>query len=481
MRARSVVRPSPNSSSMTARVLETIMLLLPAGLILIAAVRQGLNGSVMLWIGSGFQILVCMLNFVSRHNRRDSIGPSIITLYVIALGWLWLGTRGSTDWYPPMAQAILLVLPLLVFALQILTDSGAPAIRRAQALAAALANRREWPSDLAACRGLPEVKALREALHIDAAPALALLRNKRTEVRIAALAALEFRQNWRSGQPKMVLQMAMRAEEPAVRAAALTALGNVHEREIVEAVAEFLRDPSWEVRRAATEAILWETQQRWGWIRHAVRRALGDPACQEDGPLSCDGQPLTADAVADLTAWSGDKGAVGTRAALTLGAHYNRVLSDGASAEVLDQLRSQLSDPHAPPPLRIELARLLRANGELDHELLEHLIDPVNPAPLRLNAVEALLAKGDHIGARAALHDLARLPNREIALATAALVQRRLGVDLGLPANEPLPPIHSRQAAEVTRKVLCWAANHDQANDDPNNAPILFARMEERA
>src|SRR6516162_6376911 len=155
MRARSVVRPSPNSSSMTARVLETIMLLLPAGLILVGAVRQGINGSMMLWIGSGFQVLVCMLNFVSRHNRRDSIGPSIITLYVIALGWLWLGTRGSTDWYPPMAQAILLVLPLLVFALQILTDSGAPAIRRAQALAAALANRRDWPSDLAACRGRP--------------------------------------------------------------------------------------------------------------------------------------------------------------------------------------------------------------------------------------------------------------------------------------------------------------------------------------
>jgi HEAT repeat protein len=481
MSARSIARTVPNTASMSSRIMETILLILPAGLILVGAVRQGENANLLLWIGTGFQLLVCLLNFIGRHNRRESIGPSIITLYVIALGWLWLGTRGSTDWYPHLAQAILLVMPLLVFALQILTDSGAPAIRRAQSLASALANRRDWPSDLAACRTLPEVKALREALQVNAAPALALLRNKRVEVRIAALAALEFRQNWRPGQPEMVLQLALRAQEPPVRAAALTALGNVNERVVVEGIAEFLRDPSWEVRRAATEATLWDTQHNWGWIRHAVRRALGDRACEEDGPLYCDGQPLTPDAVADLTAWAAEKGAVGIRAALTLGAHYNRVLSDGAEPEALDQLRRQLADPHAPPPLRIELVRLLQANGELDLSVLEQLIDPANPAPLRLTAVEALLAKGDHVGARAALHDLARLPNREIALATAALVQRRLGVDLGLPANEPLPPIHSRQAADVTRRVLCWAATHDQANDEGVHAPILFSRMEERA
>src|SRR5713226_2071992 len=204
MSARSIARTVPNAASMPARIIETILLILPACSLLVGAIRQGENAHLLLWIGTGFQLLVCLLNFISRHNRRESIGPSIITLYVIALGWLWLGTRGSSDWYPHLAQAILLVMPLLVFALQILTDSGAPAIRRAQYLASALANRRDWPSDLAACRTLPEVKALREALHIDATPALALLRNKRVEVRIAALAALEFRQKWRAGQPEMV-------------------------------------------------------------------------------------------------------------------------------------------------------------------------------------------------------------------------------------------------------------------------------------
>ena len=340
------------------------------------------------------------------------------------------------------------------------------------------ANRRDWPSDLDACRTLPEVKALREALHIDAAPALALLSHKRVQVRLAALAALEFRQNWRSGQPQAVLQLALRAEEPPVRAAALSALGNVDDRLVVESIAEFLRDPSWEVRRAATEALLWDTERRWGWIRHAARRALGDPACQEDGPLHCDGQPLTPDAVADLTAWAAEKGWVGVRASLTLGAHYARLLSEGGSPEIVEQLRRQLGDPHAPAALRMEVERLLQANGELDREVLERLLDPANPAPLRLSAVEALLREGEHAGALAALHDLARLPNREIALATAGLVQRQLGVDLGLPANGPLPPIHSRQAAEVTRRVLSWAAAHDEA--EAVHAPIIYTGAEER-
>ena len=37
------------------------------------------------------------------------------------------------------------------------------------------------------------------------------------------------------------------------------------------------------------------------------------------------------------------------------------------------------------------------------------------------------------------------------------VVQRRLGVDLGLALAEPLPPHHSRQAAEVTRRLMQWA------------------------
>ena len=151
-------------------------------------------------------------------------------------------------------------------------------------LAKRLADRREWPADLDSCRTLPEVKALREALHLDAAPALPLLRHSRPQVQIAALAALDFRKHWRPGQAEVVLQLALRAEEPAVRAAALSGLANIEDRMLIESLAEFLRDPSPQVRRSATESLLWDTSTRWPWIRHAVRRSLGDPLCQEDGP-----------------------------------------------------------------------------------------------------------------------------------------------------------------------------------------------------
>jgi hypothetical protein len=73
-----------------------------------------------------------------------------------------------------------------------------------------------------------------------------------------------------------------------------------------------------------------------------------------------------------------------------------------------------------------------------------------------------------------ALRDLARLPNREIALATADVVQRRLGVDLGLGLGQPLPPVHSRQAAEIVRRVMAWAASSGPApsEDMQDSRPV---------
>jgi hypothetical protein len=238
----------------------------------------------------------------------------------------------------------------------------------------------------------------------------------------------------------------------------VAALGNVDERELIEALAEFLRDPSWEVRRAATEAVLWDSERRWGWVRHSLRRALSDPSCADDGPLRHEGQMLTGEAIADLTAWVAQKGLLGQRAALTLGLHYARVLSESPSEEIISDMRRQLEQPQTPAPLRVELARLLAKTHALDRPLLEGLLESANPAPLRLLAIESLLADGTaHPGAVTALKDLARLPNREIALTAADVVQRRLGVDLGLALAEPLPPHHSRQAAEVTRRLMQWA------------------------
>jgi hypothetical protein len=272
--------------------------------------------------------------------------------------------------------------------------------------------------------------------------------------------------------------VALRAKEAAVRAAALSALANIEDRTLIESLAEFLRDPSPQVRRSATESLLWDTEHRWSWIRHAVRRSLGDPLCQDDGPLRQSGQPLTTEAVADLTAWAAEKGLLGMRAALTLGKHYNQALTEAPDAALLATLHAQLGDPHAPPVLRMELARLLHGQNQLAAEVLNKLLDPANPAPLRLIAVEALLAEEkSSIEALAALRELARLPNREIALATADVVQRRLKVELGLVAGQPLPPIHSRQATEVSRRVRSWASQYDLSDESAQP----FGRLENRS
>jgi hypothetical protein len=456
-----------NPPSVFLIIFRIAALLFPTGLLLFACLRSSDPNNYMLWSGIGFQVAVVGLSFLSRRAWRQPVGPSVITLYLIALGWLWLAGDAGSDWYNHLAKAVLLVVPLVVFAWQTLTESGAPALRRAQVLAQRLAGRKEWPADLGACRSLPEVKALRAALHVDATPALLLLNHPRAEVRLAALSALEFRKEWQHGQAELVLRVAQHADEPIVRAAAISALGNVDDRMLVETLSEFLRDPSWEVRRAATEALMWDTEHRWNWICHPVRRALADPMYQNDGPLWHEGQTLTPEAVRDLSAWVTEKGVLAARSAATLAAHFSRVLSERPDKDLLESLKHQLINPQTPAVYRMELARLLHGTQELDPSVVERLIDPSNPAPLRLIAIEALLsdkANDLHPGtchsqveALAALRDLARLPNREIALATADLIQRRLGVDLGLALGQPLPAIHSRQAAEVTRRVMNWA------------------------
>jgi hypothetical protein len=439
---------------------RVLLLLLPLTLLLICSVRGTSHSPRLLWLGTLFQLLACGLSLFGRQGWREPTGAAVIMLYVIALSWMLLGTMGADDWFLHLSQAVLLVVPLVYFAVQCLLESGAPALRRARHLAHRLAHRLDWPAQLHNCRLLPEVKALREALHVDASPALALLSNPRAEVRVAALAALEFRQNWRPGQPQVILQLAQHAVEPEVRAAAINALANVDDRSTIEALAEFLRDSSSLVRQTAAEALLWNTEQNWPWIRLAMRRALADPVCQDDGPIRHEGNILTAEAVADLTAWTAEKGVQSLRAALTLGCHYNRVLSLTPDVALVETLRHQLEEGRTPALLRLELARVLHGHRELDVPLLRQLLDPANPTPLRLIAAEALLEHGNSIEAVSTLHDLARLPNREIALGIAQVVQRRLGADLGLPRNEPLPPLPSRQAAEIARRVQIWAAHH---------------------
>jgi hypothetical protein len=443
--------------------LRAIVLLVPCALLLVGIAHTGGTSQQMLLLGAVFELLLLVVIVPLARHWHQPLVASVICLYLVALSWIWIGTAELHDWYPHFAQGFLMIVPLGLFAIQTLGSSGAPAFRRARLLAQRLANRKDWPSDLSACRDLPEVKALREALHADAVPVLGLLEHASVPVRVSALAALEYRKKWRPGQAEHVLEVAQKSTEPAVRAAAVYALANVDDRLLVETLANFLRDPSWKVRRAATEALLWDSEHRWSWIRHAIRQALADPAHQNDGPLQYDGQRLTPEAVQDLNAWVAEKGVLAVRSAQTLFVHYTRVLNEQPDDAMIQLLRSQVADPHAPAALRMELARLLQNHKRWDDNLLDQLLDPANPAPLRLMAAEALLTQREHAKAVTTLHDVAQLPNREIALATARIVQRYLNVDLGLPFESSLPDIHSRQAAEVTRRVMMWAAQKEPA------------------
>jgi HEAT repeat protein len=458
-------RPGQNAPSLVRIAVRLGILLLPAALLLGGSLLTAEERShFALLLGAIVAILVAGVIALRQGSWRQPLGLLIIALYLLALGWFWVGTSSGNAWdadlawYPHLAGALLLLVPLLIFTVQVIRGSGNPILRRAHTLAQRLTERKNWPTNLGDCRTLPEVKALREAVQTDMTPALALLHHSRPEVRVAALAALEFRKDWQPSQLAPILQLAQSAPEPAVRAAAISALGNVDDRQLVEAVAELLRDPALEVRRASAEALLWDTERRWAWIRHAVRRALADPALHEDDPLTYSGQLLSPDAVTDLTAWAAERGQVAGRAARALGVHYTRALSDRTDANLIQGLKQQLADPHTPVALRMELARLLQARQALEPALLESLLGPANPAPIRLIAVESLLAIADHPEAVATLRDIARLPNREIALTTADVIQRRLGVDLGLALGQPLPPVQSREAAEVTRRVMTWAA-----------------------
>jgi hypothetical protein len=469
MHAQFAIGSGNPSVGLIRRLARLGLATLPFWLFLTISVRAPVEGSLRLWLGTAFLGLACLLALISRQGWDELGGPALIMLYVIALSWLLLASAGlRDDWAIYLAQAVLLVVPLGFFAFQCLRDSGAPALRRARLLAARLAARTDWPADLLACRLLPEVKALREALHVDASPALALLNTPKPHLRVAALAALEFRQSWRPGQPTAVLTLARHASEPEVRAAAVNALANLDDRLTLEALAELLGDPAPLVRQTATEALLWNTEDHWPWIRFAVRTALANPACEGDGALRLGGNRLTPEAVDDLTAWAAEKGVLAVRAALTLGVHYAQVLAAGAAPELLAELRRQLSDPHTPPMLRLELARLLQQHHELDESSLRRLLDPSTPAPVRLIAVEALLAQQNNCPhALAALRELARLPNREMALVTADVIQRRLGVDFGLPRGQPTPPVQSRLAAEVARRLLLWSSQYDPSENEP--------------
>ena len=252
------------------------------------------------------QALFLLVFLRAQPVWRPPVSASVIVLYLIALVWAWVALRGSTDWLGYIAQGVLLLVGVSLLALHDLTRTGAEPLRQATRWSRRIAARERWPAQMTDCRVIPEALALREAIHADPTPALALLSDPRPQVQTAALGALEYRPHWREGEAELVLKVGWESEVPAVRAAAAYALAGVNTAELVAGLADFLRDPIADVRRAASEALMWDADPRWPFARDAVREALADPALYQEGPMFVGIGRLPAAAVADLISWSAE-------------------------------------------------------------------------------------------------------------------------------------------------------------------------------
>lgn len=462
---------APPTRGPVALVVRCVVVTLPAAVVAVGAVVLPDVNPLVYWGGAGLVGVLGSVLLAQPRLTSPSTGLAVISEYVMAQVWLWYtGITYHNHWYPHLALGLLLSVPLVLFALVALEQSGAPALRRARRFVRRLLRRGKWPADLTLCQTLPEVTGLREAVAGgDATPALALLGEPKPEVRAAALAALAYRPAWRPGEAERVQIVARRAEEPAVRSAAIRALANTRDPFVVETIAQALRDEDPGVRRAAAEVLLWDGERRWGWVRFSVHAALADPNLRADGPLPLGGVTLPRQAVSDLQEWAAEGGGLGTRAAQTLVAYYAQVLNARPDAgDIAEGLREKVLDPEAPTTLRVELAQMLADQKLLDKVTRDGLMAADQPVPVRLVGAESALANGHDATAERALREIARRPNREIALTVATIVQKRLGVDLGIDMHH-VPAPHTRRAAEVTRRVMEWAG--DAGDEEPPPEP----------
>src|SRR5436190_16932131 len=91
-----------------------VVLLVPATLLLIAAARTWDQKPWMLVGGLAFQLIICLLTFLSPRSWNQPIGPSIVTLYLTAVAWLWFGDA-TADWFTHLSKGILIGFPIIVF------------------------------------------------------------------------------------------------------------------------------------------------------------------------------------------------------------------------------------------------------------------------------------------------------------------------------------------------------------------------------
>ena len=385
--------------------------------------------------------------------------------YFLAFGCLWVAAGRQHHWYVYFAQGVMVLIPLLLVARDDMRAVGASPGGNPSHLAGALASRLDLPDGPAGCRTWPELKAFREALGPDASAAFELLKHPRRQVRYAALAALESHHNWAQTEVELVLRMARQDPDEELRCAAILALANVDDRQVVEELASFMENASCAVRETVVQSTFRNLEERWSWVRQAVKGALAKPTATHEDDLDGIMQlPLPGAAVDDLIAWAGEKGHLAQRASRILAGYYGlRLDTSDENGELAVKIQRAVVSYTLPASLRIELTRILHARQMLRVDTARYLTNAACPTPVRLLAVEVLLEEGSPEEARGILVELGRISNRELSLTTARLVQNHLGVDLGLPLSGPPPAWNTRHAQQTVERLMRWS--RDQAPD----------------
>ncbi len=447
---------APRRLSPFRRLSLVFVLLFPAVLLVSSVLWVHPSPLPAVLIGLGCAVAVSAFVVLVQWGASRVLGSRFLLLfYLIAYTALrFIGPDLSDPWCHS-ALALCLLTPVCIFMCRELTATGGN-IRRAKFLLNDVTRREDWPDRHDDLREHPRIRALRETLRENPAPALAFLSHPNPKVQAVVLTALEFQPSWRKEQADVVIHRANFTDEPLVRAAAVLALACVTKGRHLTCLVPFLSDASAEVRRAAGIALLWDARTRWPELRGHVREALSQPHAAKDGPLPCSGT-LPATAVNDLLMWAGEAGAVGKRATQTLLRHCKKAVEEDGSAEAIERMVALVQDPKVTAAIRVEIAHRLKNTDHLAPEVAVKLLGSGQPTMLRVIAAGAMLSQREDTRAVEVLRDAAQQPNREIALAAALIIQKYLGVDMGLPMGGEAPNPNSRLAAEVTRRVIKWS------------------------
>jgi hypothetical protein len=433
-----------------------ILLGLPIFVLLLGLLNCPSSQLLLLSTGVGCITLMAMLLAMEYGLAYLKQRQAIVIPYVGAATWLLL--VGLTE--QPIGKVQFGLLLLLVVAIVVhleLNHSNLARLRKSRRIVDALAHRTKWPSDIRDCLTLPEVLELRSLVQDDPSPALALTRHPALEGQVAALGALKDYPYFRSSVRKYLLHLATKTTSPIVRAATVRVLSQSEDENTLDRLVVHLRDEDHLVRMATSDSLLMNAEQNWLKIRGGYREAIIDPRFARDGAFPCRSR-LPDQALNDFLIWAGEIGSTGQRATMTLVEYFRRMIKQDRSDVFVERLNRQLLDPLTPSAVRVEVGYMLRDGGYLRLQHFEKLLESNQPGPLRLLAVEALLISGWDPRADQVLREIAAQPNRELAVAAAVIIQKYLRVDLGLPLNSPPPPAHSREAQEVTRRVMQWAS-----------------------